>query len=325
MADVAPPLSLRIAVLTYRRPQDLADVLPQLTRQAQLVTDDQLRADVLVVDNDPDASARPLVEEFRSSEPGVEVSYAHETIPGISAARNRALSSAEDVDLLVFIDDDERPSEDWLPALVRTWRLHRSAAVVGPVISSFSEPPEPWIAEGRFFDRRRLATGTGLTVAATNNLLLDLHVVRRLGLRFDLAFGISGGGDTLFTRTLHRRGEQLVWCDEAIVFDVVPPSRLTRGWVLRRALRSGNSWSATSLELADSGVGRALLRVSLTGSAVVRVLGGAARAVAGLLRRDLGLRARGARTVARGLGMASGAWGWSYREYARPAARSDTP
>ena len=82
-----------------------------------------------------------------------------------------------------------------------------------------------------------------MEVAATNNLLLDLGRIRALGLEFDERFGLSGGSDTLFTRPLVARGGRMVWCDEAMVVDNVPAGRLTRDWVLRRALRSGNSAS----------------------------------------------------------------------------------
>ena len=54
-----------------------------------------------------------------------------------------------------------------------------AAAVVGPVRSDYARDPSPWVQAGRFFDRRRLPTGTPVEVAATNNLLLDLHEVRR--------------------------------------------------------------------------------------------------------------------------------------------------
>ena len=46
------------------------------------------------------------------------------------------------------------------------------------VISEYEHAPEPWISAGRFFQRRRLATGTPLTLAATNNLLLRLPQIR---------------------------------------------------------------------------------------------------------------------------------------------------
>lgn len=314
-------LAVRIAVLTYKRPADIEAALPRLAVQAESVQaepgpDGDVQADIVVVDNDPDGSARGFVEAFAQTSP-VSVRYENETTPGISAARNRALATADGVDLLVFIDDDERPSEHWLAQLLQTWQEHRSAAVVGPVISEYEVQPDAWVRSGRFFDRRRLPTGTVLDVAATNNLLLDLHQVRALDLTFDPAFGITGGGDTMFTRTLHRRGGVLIWCDEAVVIDVVPAARVTRDWVLQRAFRSGSSWSVTSVKLAESRRDRALVKLRLTGRGAVRVLGGGARVVAGTVGRSMAQRAKGQRTIARGAGMLSGAWGFVYAEYKR--------
>ena len=314
-------LAVRIAVLTYKRPADIEAALPRLAAQAESVQaesgpDGAVLADIVVVDNDPAGSARGFVETFAQAS-SVSVRYENETTPGISAARNRALATADGVDLLVFIDDDERPSDRWLAQLLQTWREHRSAAVVGPVVSEYEVEPDAWVQSGRFFDRRRLPTGTVLDVAATNNLLLDLHQVRAMDLTFDPAFGITGGGDTMFTRTLHRRGGVLIWCDEAVVIDVVPASRVTRDWVLQRAFRSGSSWSVTSVKLAESSRDRALVKLRLTGRGAVRVLGGGARLVGGTLGRSMAQRARGQRTIARGAGMVSGAWGFVYAEYKR--------
>ena len=309
---------VRVAVLTYRRPADLAQLLPRLVEQARAVSDSGTIADVLVVDNDPTRSAAALVGAFLAGPGDVEVHYEHEPVPGIAAARNRALRTAAAVDLLVFIDDDERPCPDWLPLLLDTHARHRGAAVVGPVVSQFAVPPPDWVTAGRFFDRLRRPTGSLVTVAATNNLLLDLHEVRRLGCEFDQEFGLSGGSDTLFTRQLHRAGGRLVWCDEAVVTDVVPPERATRSWVLRRALRSGNSWSRTTLALAATPAARLPARLRLTAAAVARLLAAAARTVVGLTARSQAQRARGARTAARGLGLLLGAWGYVYQEYRRP-------
>jgi glycosyltransferase involved in cell wall biosynthesis len=310
-------------VLTYQRPQDIAQALPRLMAQAESVAAEApignpIQADIVVVDNDPAGSAREFVEAFAAGHRQVAVRYENEVSPGISAARNRALSTAEGVDLLVFIDDDERPSERWLAKLLETYHLYRSAAVVGPVISEYEVEPDAWVQSGHFFDRRRLPTGTELDVAATNNLLLDLHQVRSLGLSFDSQFGLSGGGDTMFTRTLHRRGGKMIWCDEAIVVDVVPASRVTRDWVLRRAFRSGSSWSVTSLKLAGSVKERTLVKLRLTARGSVRVAGGAVRLAAGTVGRSMSQRAKGQRTIARGAGMLSGAWGYVYSEYKRP-------
>ncbi len=51
------------------------------------------------------------------------------------------------------------------------------------MISEFDAEPEPWVQAGDFFRRRRLSTGTEVTVAATDNLLLDMAVIRGAGWR----------------------------------------------------------------------------------------------------------------------------------------------
>ncbi len=303
-----------VAVLTYRRPADLAEVLPILV--GQLVAAGVV-GQVLVVDNDPAGSGKETVDRLGDH----RIRYVNETRPGIAAARNRAIEESSHASVLVFIDDDERPSPPWLGALLAMYRDTGCAAVVGPVVSEYETTPEDWITEGRFFERRRLATGTAVEAAATNNLLLDLHEVRALGLRFNARFGLTGGSDTLFTRELTGAGRLILWCDEALVVDVVPASRLTRRWVLQKAFRSGNSWTRTSLEMADSAPAKLRVRATMTARALPRIAGGSARLAAGVLTRSVGWRARGLRTVARGAGMATGAFGYVYSEYRRPASR----
>jgi hypothetical protein len=315
--DTSRVLGVRVAVLTYRRPADLRELLPQLISQARSAAVAGVACDVLVVDNDPSSSACGYVHDAAASCTDVVVRYLNEPEPGISAARNRALEAAEDCDVLVFIDDDERPTPDWLALLLRAYQTYDCTAVVGPVVSTFEVEPHAWVQAGRFFDRRRLLTGTRVSVAATNNLLLDMREVRRLGLRFDPAYGISGGGDTLFTRQLHALGATLVWCDEAVVLDVVPAARATLGWVLRRALRAGTGESSTWLALADTPARRAATQWKLTLRGAARIAGGGVRLAFGAMTRSWAHQARGLRTVTRGAGLLAGAWGYQYREYQR--------
>ncbi len=305
--------SLVVAVLTFRRPKELAGLLPELSRQAdECAAKTGLNTSVLVIDNDPAASGQDVVST------GPRLRYVSEKTPGIAAARNRALTESATADLLVFIDDDEWPQEGWLVALVATYSDTRPAGVVGPVISEFAVEPSSWVAAGRFFDRRRLPTGTEITTAATNNLLLDLQQVRKLGVAFDERFGLSGGSDTLFSHQLVGRGGHLVWCAEATVVDQVPASRVTARWVLLRALRSGNSWSRTVLDGPASTLSRLARRTKLAGRGTVRIAGGSGQFLSGILLWSQARQARGLRTAARGVGMFSGAFGYVYSEYRRP-------
>jgi glycosyltransferase involved in cell wall biosynthesis len=299
-----------VAVLTYRRPADLAALLPLLIAQ---LDDVGMPAGVLVVDNDPDGGAREQVEGL--GEPRVR--YVHEPTPGIAPARNRALDEAGTADILVFIDDDERPVRGWLRSLLDTYQVTKPAGVVGPVVSSFPDDPDPWILAGGFFRRRRLPTGTEVAVAATNNLLLDLASVRERGLRFDEHRALTGDEDTLFTRQLTDSGGRLVWCSEALVHDIVPPERMTRRWVLTRAFRMGGSASAVELLVARSARLRAMARVRQMLLGCSRLGAGVARIAVGLITSSQARKAAGARNLARGLGLIAGAIGYVHAQYRR--------
>lgn len=309
--------TVTIAVLTYRRPQDLRESLPLLVHQLSTVS---WPGEVLVVDNDPAASARMAVASLREA----RLRYVHEPTPGIAAARNRALDECRHRQIVVFIDDDERPSPRWLSSLLATYEQSHPTAVVGPVTSEFATEPDPWIMAGGFFRRRVLPTGARADVAATNNLLLDVQAVADLQLRFDLRYGLTGGSDNLFTRQLVARGGRLIWCAEAVVIDVVPAHRLTRDWVLRRTFRMGNGTALVERDMASTRFASVETLIRLLGSGSLRVLAGSVRMLVGVLIGSLTQRASGARNLARGAGLLAGATGFTYAEYARPDATQST-
>lgn len=290
-----------MAVPTFRRPQALAALLTELGRQVR-----GLPADILVIDNDPDGSAREICHMH-------EVRYVAEPAPGLAAVRNRALDEATSAQVLVFIDDDELPAHDWLRALVARWRETAAAAVSGRVESRFPEGfDDPWITGGGFFTRAKFADGAHQPMAPTNNLLLDLAFVRRHGLRFDGAFGMTGGEDILFTKQLVSAGGIISSCPAALVFDDVAPERLTRRWVLSRAYRVGISTVRTDLTVRAG----LAYRAGWVVRGAARVAAGTARWLMGALSRSPAHSARGARAALRGAGMVMASFGADYAEYA---------
>lgn len=310
------PVRITVAIPTYLRPADLAEALPLVIEQAgqaNRALENNISVDVLVIDNDPDLSARPVVDSLASN----LVRYVAEPVPGISAARNRAIDENGDRDVLIYIDDDERPRQAWLESLLGTWLQTGAAGVMGRVISEFDGELDPWVAAGSFFTRRSMRTGTTIRVAAAGNLLLDLRQVRELGVRFHDAFGLTGGEDTLFSRQLVAAGGRIVWCEESVATDRVPAARATRSWVLRRAWSHGNSASLVELQLTQGGAGKVISRSVLLGRGLLRVIGGGGRWAFGAITRNARHEARGLRTAYRGAGIAAGALGIVYREYAR--------
>ena len=241
------------------------------------------------------------------------------------AGRNRALSEARGSDALVFIDDDEIPSPGWLASLVSTWRAQDCAAVTGPTPPTFEVTPSPWVTASGAFDSWEAADGAQVRSADTGNLLLDLGVVERLGLRFDPRYGLTGGEDSLFTRQLTRAGGVIRFAAGAVVTKRVPAARARRTWVLERSLRSGSSWARVRIDTAgpaDGGASGRLARLRLRlgygakGLAKAGIDG--ARAGVARIRGDVPAQARYEVSSRGGLGMVVGALGVHVREYGRP-------
>lgn len=304
--------SVAVTLATYRRPDGLARILPALVQQAASVAD-TAEVIVIVIDNDPDGSAEAQVAEH----PGTQ--YVHEPTPGIAAARNAGLDAAAAVgaDAVVFIDDDELPDPGWLAALVGAWLDWGCEGVWGPVEYVYESAPSEWVAASGMFARLRHETGAAMSEAATNNLLLSLPFLRRHGLRFDTAFGLTGGSDLRITRALIAAGGRIRWCDEAVVSEVVPDARATPQWVLTRTARSTNVSLRTDLDIV-----RGPARVRLVLDAAAR---GAYRMTRGTLRERRAARAgripeaaAAARDRARGLGQWQALIGYRRNEY-RPA------
>jgi GT2 family glycosyltransferase len=316
-------LLITVAVLTFKRDADLRAGIPLVLDHAARLNAD-LGADlgrpfsptVLIVDNDPAGSGRAAIESL-AAPGGVELRYVVEPHPGIAAGRNRAIDESTGHDLLVFIDDDERPREGWLSTLVAAWLESRSAAVMGRVVSEFDGELEPWVAAGQFFRRRSMPTGSEITVAAAGNLLIDRRQLDDLGVRFDNQLGLAAGEDSLFSQQLVARGGRITWCEESVATDNVPRSRMSREWVLDRARSHGNVETVVALRLATSPARRALVRVSAALRGTTRVIGGNGRFIIGLLSGSLHHQARGRRTARRGAGIAAGAFGHVHEEYAR--------
>lgn len=317
----APPrgsASVTVAVVTYRRNGDLAELLPHLIRQAHEAATLGHTCGVLVVDNDPDMGARPLVEEFSARGGDVTVRYAHEPEPGIAAARTRALDAC-DTDILVFIDDDEIPCEGWLTQLIATHAATGAAAVAGPVEPTYPEQTptrrlSPWIVDGPFHASPDITDGALLTHAATSNLLLDMRQVRSLGVRMP-AVGTRGGEDVIFTDRITRAGGEIIWCRRAFVTETVPDHRLRTGWVLTRSMIDGSNESSRRLDPAASrSVGR---RLGLTGAGALRIGAGLARVAVGAARRSPSNVGGGLHTLMRGSGMCLGAWDIVHDGYPR--------
>lgn len=219
-----------IGVCTCQRPKMLKECLRSLS---QLTPIEGVRAEIAVIDNEPEGSqaAREAAGRFGAH-------YRHQPERGIPQARNMALDTARDLGAthLAFIDDDETAAPDWLACLWAAMRRYDASATQGYVEYVYPENAQSWRRRGEYATKRR-PSGMLLEFAATNNVLFSLDAAH--GLRFDESLRFLGGEDTVFFAALHRRGERIVFCAEAVAFETVPQSRVTIAGNARKSFRKG--------------------------------------------------------------------------------------
>lgn len=233
-----PAIDISICICTFKRPALLAQLLHALTLQAR----DDLSLEVIVVDNDPARSAATVLAEWQTRLPYPLQALSVST-PNIALTRNTAVHAAQGTWVL-FIDDDELPDGHWIAALYAAQKTYQADAVFGPVLPRYNTHTPDWIKAGRFFDRRRMATGTRVTThdARTGNVLIRRASLLAIPGPFDIAFGRTGAEDTMLFRDLIAHGATLVWCDEATVSEEVPAERANLSWLMRRSYRLGQTY-----------------------------------------------------------------------------------
>ena len=225
---------ITVCICTYKRARLLTRLLEGLRDQE---TGGRFTYSVVVADNDHLQSARELVAEFAatSSRP---ITYCVEPRQNIALARNEALAHASG-DFVAFIDDDEFPSPRWLLTLFEACHEYGVDGVIGPVHRHFDEQPPKWIVKGSFYQRSTYPTGRAIDwrMGRTNNVLLRRRILPAGAPVFRPEF-LTGEDQDLFRRMIER-GHAFVWCNEAVVYEVVPPVRWRRTFMLRRALLRG--------------------------------------------------------------------------------------
>lgn len=298
-----------VCVGTYLRPAELERLLTGLDGLAFCKVEAP-QVEIVVVDNDPEQSARAVCEVMRDRVRW-PVRYVWEERAGISHVRNRAVEAADPAtEFIAYVDDDEVPEPAWLDELLAVQREHDADLVAGPVLPRFEEPAPAWILKGRFFDLPRYATGERIQHAGTGNVLIRAQLMREMDEPFDPRMALLGGEDTLFFLRLAAAGRRMVWADEAVIHEWIPASRTRAEWLVRRAFRKGNTWSLCERELHPS-----------PATGLARVAKGLVRMGQGALLLPLGLvRGRhavveAARTAAVGAGNVVGVFGLRYQEY----------
>jgi glucosyl-dolichyl phosphate glucuronosyltransferase len=230
---------LTVAICTWNRCELLRQSLEEMTK---LVVPPDLAWELLVVNNNCTDATDEVIASFAGRLP---IRGLHEPTPGLSNARNRAVSEASG-DYLVWTDDDVLVDHDWLTAYREAFeRLPDGAVFGGPIAPWFPNTPPRWLEQVWHrvaaayasidhgaglvtFDERRLPFGA--------NMAVRTDVQRRFP--FDPERGVRpgsrmGGEEIDVVRRAMAAGGGGYWVPAARVRHYIPPDRQTLRYLRR--------------------------------------------------------------------------------------------
>lgn len=229
-------LLVSVAMCTYKR-SHLTETLKSI---AGMNIPAGVKIEIVVVDNDPDKSALNIIHDFQKGFPNTVVSYISEPRKNISLARNACLNNSKG-SWIAFIDDDEVADENWLINLLCAAKEFNADVVVGYVESVLPKKTPNWVVDGKFFDRKRLQTGTEIDTCGAGCTLINAQAIGDQ--EFNLEYGLSGGEDSEFFYRMYNRGKKIIYCSEALVYEKVEEHRVCFKFLWQRRFRIGMSFS----------------------------------------------------------------------------------
>jgi succinoglycan biosynthesis protein ExoM len=307
MAEPATRPRVVVCICTYKRPAVLRDLLARLTGiAADAAASVGVDVGVVVVDDDPAGSARAVAGEAAAAFP-LGLAYGCSASGNVAVARNLALELAlPRGEWLAMIDDDCVPEDGWLRHLVEAQRRDDADCVSGACDTGFPPNAPRWLRDEPWVHPRSTdPDGAELSMGYLKNTMFRAAFLREHGLRFDERFGFSGGEDAMFFYAAHDAGLRHRHAAHAVVWEQLPPDRVSLGYQLRRRFWYGNTEALTALAS-----GRASSRIRTAAIGVWFAAAGAVRPLRRLARRRAPQWRFAAAEVLRGVGRILGAAGY---------------
>lgn len=252
-------MKISLIIATYNRGEQLGVTLDSLTTQ----TLPRSEWEVVVVNNNSTDLTDEVCARFAADNPSINFKVVHEPKQGLSYARNCGIENSTGA-IVAIIDDDETIVPRFLELYVDFFDRHAEAAGAGGrIVPLYTTTPPRWLShytsrpiagtldlggrerpfpEGRYF-------GGG-------NLAVRRSALERYG-AFDPRLGrkgavLTGGEEKDLYYRLKSGGEQIWYLPEATINHIIPPERLTRGYIERVSYRTGCSERSRTINISRS-------------------------------------------------------------------------
>jgi glucosyl-dolichyl phosphate glucuronosyltransferase len=232
-------MKISSVICTHNRAAYLAQSIRSLAEQDIAGAD----YEIIVVDNASTDATREVVSRLVGETPNLR--YVYESVPGLSAARNRGLKEAA-APIVAFLDDDALATNGWLTSILEGFKTEPRPACVGGPVEPWWEIPEPsWFPPSllgchnrHYGDRPRwynypVEHPIGCNMAFVKQWVADVGGFNVLLDRYN--------DETELMQRIVQAGGRIFYEPKARVRHLVAKERISFAWQMRRHYREGVS------------------------------------------------------------------------------------
>jgi glucosyl-dolichyl phosphate glucuronosyltransferase len=239
-----------IIVPTYNRANMLGLTLESLINQSYK----KQNYEIIVVDNNSTDDTRKLIEERQKKSVLPPIKYLFEPRQGVHYARNTAFKHAEG-EILYYTDDDMIADVALLKEIVKPFGYNsKIAAVTGPVLPKWEQPPPQWILDFCLNSLLSLQDRQEYLIISPYDCgVFSCHQALRRD-AFLKAGGFNpentagewiGDGETGLNIKLKALGYWFGYISSSVTYHMIPPQRMTQKYLNKRLANQGNCDSYT--------------------------------------------------------------------------------
>lgn len=244
--------SMAIGLCTYNRGPKIVrtlEAIAGLDRAEGRVTR------VVVIDNNCTDETPRIVGEFIAANPSLPMVLVRETTQGLAAARKRVFAETDEP-FVAFLDDDCLPDPRWAAAMLARMEADGRIGAAGGRVDLVWEAPPTALAlrlsrslAGQDWGPRARRIGAdeylvGAAMVLRRSAVMASGLLDRGELMGRTGSGLTSGEDTEIGIRLRHAGYELWYEPEAVCGHLIPPERMTRGYLLRlvHALSESEAW-----------------------------------------------------------------------------------
>lgn len=241
-----------LSLCTFKRPNIFSKCLEKIS---ELNIPSGIKIELLVIDNDGEASAKKTVDDFRSKI-HFPVHYFVEEKRGLANARNRLITEAVNLGAshIAMFDDDILLPADWLINYVNYYNENEQAVIITAAsYSEFTEQPPEYIRKNDLFKcSTTKKTGSIRKDAASGNVFFPVSIITSLGLNFNSEYVFMGGEDGRFFEAASSKGATIVWCNDCFNYELNGIDKINISWIVKRSRYNGYSAAQNAIKRKKS-------------------------------------------------------------------------